>query len=112
VALVGVGAPASEVYSLLRAGYLDQARWVELRSQGVVGDVCARHYDAQGKELDIDLNRRIVGIELQDLHTIERVIGVAGGEAKAPAVLGALRGGHVNVLVTDDATARRVLTLD
>jgi DNA-binding transcriptional regulator LsrR (DeoR family) len=39
------------------------------------------------------------------------VIGVAGGEAKAEAILGALRGGHVNVLVTDDVTARKVLAL-
>ena len=112
VALVGIGAPTPEVYSLLRAGYLDQAKLAQLRNQGVVGDVCARHYDAQGKELDIDLNRRIVGIELQGLHGIEQVIGVAGGEAKAPAILGALRGGHVNVLITDDTTARKVLTLD
>jgi deoxyribonucleoside regulator len=112
VALVGIGAPTPQVYSLLRAGYLDRAKLAQLRSQGVVGDVCARHYDAQGRELDIDLNRRVVGIKLQDLHAIEQVIGVAGGEAKASAILGALRGGHVNVLVTDDATARKVLALD
>ncbi len=46
------------------------------------------------------------------MHEIERVVGVAGGEAKAEAILGALRGGYVNVLVTDDATARKVLALD
>jgi deoxyribonucleoside regulator len=112
VALVGIGAPEPTVYSLLRAGYLTPAALAELRAQGVAGDICARHYDAQGDELDIDLNRRIVGIELEALHDIEKVIGVAGGEAKAEAILGALRGGHVNVLVTDDATANKVLALD
>jgi deoxyribonucleoside regulator len=109
VALVGIGAPAPEVYSLLRAGYVDREALAGLRAQGVVGDVCARHYDARGNVLDVELNQRIVGIELAALHDIERVIGVAGGEAKAGAILGALRGGHVNVLVTDDATARKVL---
>lgn len=109
LALVGIGAP--EVYSLLRAGYLDREALAQLRTQGVVGDVCARHYDAQGRVLDIELNQRIVGIELQALHDIEQVTGVAGGEAKAEAILGALRGGHVNVLITDDATARKVLAL-
>ncbi len=109
VALVGIGAPAPEVSSLLRAGYLDREALAQLRAQGVVGDVCARHYDAQGSVLDIELNRRIVGIELEALHDVEQVIGVAGGEAKAEAILGALRGGHVNVLVTDAATARKVL---
>ncbi len=111
VALVGIGAPSPEVYSLLRAGYLDREALAQLRAQGVVGDICARHYDAHGRVLDIELNRRIVGIELEALHDIEQVIGVAGGEAKAEAILGALRSGHVNVLITDDVTARKVLAL-
>jgi len=111
VALVGIGAPQPAVYSLLRAGYVDREALAQLRAQGVVGDICARHYDAQGRVLDIELNQRIIGIELEALHDIEQVIGVAGGEAKAEAILGALRGGHVNVLVTDETTARRVLAL-
>jgi deoxyribonucleoside regulator len=112
VALVGIGAPQPVVYSLLRAGYVDRESLAGLRAQGVVGDVCARHYDAWGNVLDIELNHRIVGIELEALHDIKQVIGVAGGEAKAEAILGALRGGHVNVLVTDDAAASKVLVLD
>lgn len=111
IALVGIGAPVAGVYSLLRAGYLSQADLASLRAQGVVGDICARHYDAFGNELDIELNHRVVGIELEALHTIPHVVGVAGGEAKAGAILGALRGGHVNVLVTDDAAATGVLKL-
>ena len=111
VALVGIGAPQPAVYSLLRAGYVDREAIAGLRAQGVAGDICARHYDAAGRVLDIELNQRIVGIELEALHDIDRVIGVAGGEAKAGAILGALRGGHVNVLVTDDAAASRILAL-
>ncbi|MCX7681222.1 MAG: sugar-binding transcriptional regulator [Anaerolineae bacterium] len=111
VALVGIGAPVAGVYSLLRAGYLNQADLEWLRAQGVVGDICARHYDALGNELDIELNHRVVGIELAALHAIPYVIGVAGGAAKAEAILGALRGGHVNVLVTDDTTVVKMLEL-
>jgi len=112
IALVGIGSLVPEVASLLRAGYLDREALARLRAQGAVGDVCARHYDAQGRVLDIELNQRIVGIELETLHVIEQVIGVAGGEAKAEAILSALRGGHVNVLVIDDAAAWKVLELD
>jgi DNA-binding transcriptional regulator LsrR (DeoR family) len=112
VALVGIGAPFPAVYSLLRAGYVDREALAGLRGQGVVGDICARHYDAQGRVLDVELNHRIVGIDLEALHEVGQVIGVAGGEAKATAILGALRGGHVDVLVTDDAVASRVLALD
>lgn len=112
VALVGIGSVVPQVSSLLRAGYLDRAALARLQALGVVGDVCARHYDAHGQVMDIELNRRIVGIELENLHGIGQVIGVAGGEAKAETILSALRGEHVNVLVTDDAVARKVLGLD
>ena len=74
--------------------------------------MCARHYDIHGKVLDLDINRRIIGIELEDLHRVKVVIGVAGGEGKAEAIVGALRGYHINTLVTDEATALRVLELD
>lgn len=111
IALVGIGAPDPEVYSLLRAGYLDQQVLAQMRAQGVVGDACARHYDAQGNVFDIELDQRIVGVELEALHDIEQVAGVAGGEAKAEAILGTLRGGHIDVLVTDDVTAKKVLAL-
>jgi deoxyribonucleoside regulator len=112
IALVGIGSLVPEVSSLLRAGYLDQEALTELRAQGAVGDICGRHYDVHGHVMDIELNRRIVGIELKDFQGIKQVIGVAGGEAKSEAILGALRGGHINVLVTDDGAAGKVLTLE
>ena len=111
VALVGIGSLHPEESSLLRAGYLDEGALAQLRTQGAIGDICARHYDALGSVLDIELNRRIVGIELNDLRNIDRVIAVAGGESKAETILGALRGGYVNVLVTDDAAAQKVIEL-
>jgi len=38
-------------------------------------------------------------------------LGVAGGDGKAEAILGALRSKYVNVLVIDSTTARKVLDL-
>ena len=51
----------------------------------------------------------MVGISLEQLRALDGVIGVAGGEEKVPAILGALRGGYLNVLITDEATAQAVL---
>lgn len=112
IALVGIGSLVPEVSSLLRAGYLDRQELAELRRIGVSGDICAQHYDADGKVMDIDMNDRVVGITLDALGSIERVIGVACGQAKGEAILGALRGGHVNVLITDDAACRKLLDLN
>jgi DNA-binding transcriptional regulator LsrR (DeoR family) len=108
-ALVGIGALEPEVSSLVRAGYLDERAVRRLRRAGAVGDVCGRHFDAQGRVADVELNRRVVGLDLDSLRRIPLVIGVAAGPAKAEAIRGALRGGHLDVLVTDAATAASVL---
>jgi DNA-binding transcriptional regulator LsrR (DeoR family) len=109
--LVGIGTPNSELYSLLRAGYVDEPEAQAIRAAGVVGDICAQHYSLNGEWLDIDINHRTVGIGLDILAGIDRVIGVAGGSQKGAAILGALCGGYVNVLITDDQAAQKVLAL-
>jgi deoxyribonucleoside regulator len=54
----------------------------------------------------------VVGIPPDVLRRIPFVLGVAGGKVKAPAILGALRAGLVNALVTDDTAAQCLLELD
>jgi DNA-binding transcriptional regulator LsrR (DeoR family) len=112
VALVGIGSVDPTVSSLIRAGYLTEAQMHDIESEGAVGDICARHFDIDGNILDLDINHRVVGISPHGLRNIPEVIGVAGGPVKAPAILGALRGRLINVLVTDDVTAQKVLELD
>jgi DNA-binding transcriptional regulator LsrR (DeoR family) len=111
VALVGIGCPNSELYSLKRAGYVDEAETQHIRAAGVVGDICGHHYSLAGEWLDIDINHRAVGISLDTLSMIDMVIGVAGGSRKGAAILGAIRGGHINVLITDERAAQKILAL-
>jgi DNA-binding transcriptional regulator LsrR (DeoR family) len=54
---------------------------------------------------------RIIGASLDQLRSIDCVVAVAGGLNKATSVLGALRTGVIDVLVTDDIAARRVLEM-
>lgn len=111
IALLGIGTMEPQLSSLLRTGYLDRDEVIALKNQGVVGDICGQHYDKNGEVLEIGLNQRFVGIELEALQHIPHVIGVAGSKPKASAILGALRGGFVKILVTDSAAAEEVLRL-
>ncbi len=111
IALVGIGSTTPDLYSLLRAGYVDRRELSEILAAGAVGDVCAHHFDIHGKHLDIDINHRVIGIKVETLYKIPTVIGVAGDARKAPAILGALRGNYINVLITDDEAANAVLEL-
>ncbi len=111
IALVGIGTTRSDLSSLIRAGYVDEAEQERIRATGAVGDICAQHYSLTGEWLDIDINRRVIGISLDTLSKIDTAIGVAGSSRKGAAILGALRGGYVNVLITNDQAAQKVLAL-
>jgi DNA-binding transcriptional regulator LsrR (DeoR family) len=49
---------------------------------------------------------------LETIKGVRRVIGVAGGKEKVTVICAALCGGLINVLVTDDQTASRLLDQD
>jgi DNA-binding transcriptional regulator LsrR (DeoR family) len=72
--------------------------------------VCAIHFDIEGNLIDTPLTRRIVGIEAEILAAIPMKIGVAGGDPKVSAIIGASRAGFINHLVTDEMTATSILT--
>jgi deoxyribonucleoside regulator len=111
VAVIGIGAPAPEYSSLLRAGYLSRGDLEELVTAGVVGDIVAHHFDEQGRVLDIPANRRSISLEASAIRKIPTVIAVSGGVAKARAIAAALRGGFCTCLVTDARAAQMVLEL-
>ena len=72
-----------------------------------VGDTCCRFFDAEGKPIFGAVHDRVLAIGLEHLRRIPTVIGVV---EKMPGVLGALRGGLVDGLVTDAALALALLT--
>ena len=74
-----------------------------------VGDVCLNFFDRRGTWVDGGLRDRVIGIGVDDLMAVPRRIGVAGGGLKADAIRAAALGEWVNVLVTDQFTARRLL---
>lgn len=105
VAVVGVGALDSDSVHARSGDVMSVGELEELRRLGAVGDVCLRFFDAEGAAVATGLSERVVGIELEQLARTRRCVCVAGGAAKRDALLGALRGGFLDVLVTDQVTA-------
>jgi DNA-binding transcriptional regulator LsrR (DeoR family) len=108
LAICGIGA-MSEDNSFVRSGLLAWEELQALRVQGIVGEMCGTFYDLDGYYAHYDINQRTIGVQLATLRTLPRVLAVARGVSKAVAIAGALRGGFVKVLATDDLTARAVL---
>lgn len=109
IALVGIGSTQNEHYSILRAGYISKDEAAAIRSQGAVGDICGQHFDSNGQLLEININKRVIGIGLNDLQQVPAVIGIAGGRDKAKAIRAALRCGCLNYLITDEDAANWIL---
>lgn len=111
VALVGIGTVFPPLCSLLQVGHLTQQELAEISDMGAVGDILTTFYDIDGNILPLPLHQRTIGLRLELLREIECVIGVAAGREKAPAIVGALRGGYLSCLVIDDQAAQAVLNL-
>ena len=92
-------------------GYLTKDMFKEIREQGAVGCIGARFFDKDGNGLNNFWNCHCIGIELKDIKKIKNVVVVASGEYKAEALLGAIKGGYVDVLITDSGTAEKMLEL-
>ncbi len=109
VALLGIGTTSLDYSSFYLAGYITRRELDELRKAGAIGDVCGLHFDLKGQPACHDFCERLVSIRRPDLLSIPVRLGVAGGEGKVDAILGALRSQYVNVLVIDSLTAKKVL---
>lgn len=111
IAFVGVGTPTHGSSSaILDSLNLSDSERDDFWGREPVGDVAARYYNAQGAPIRGGVDDRVLGISLEDLLEIPNVVGVASGRAKAPGVLGALRGRIIDSLVCDEALARSVLS--
>ena len=111
IALVGIGTTKPEFCSLLKGNHISIQELEKLRSSKAVGDVCAIYYDASGDLARTGFHQRRIGVSPEGLREIPLRLGVAGSLEKAAAIHGAIRGGFINILVTDSLTAFRVLEL-
>lgn len=111
MALVSVGslAPDSTIRRLRLLGEDEIASLVEA---GTVGDCLAHFIDAEGRLLDHPVNQRVIGLAPQDLGNVPTSILASGGPAKARVMKAVIRAGYLNVVITDEASAKRLLEGD
>ncbi len=108
MSVVGIGSMNDQA-TILKNGILNQNDFTFLKMQGAVGDVLSHFLDKNGNPISIELEDRLMSTPLEELRKLDNVIGVAGGARKAEAILAALRGGYLDVLITDEDTAKLLL---
>lgn len=111
LALVGIGSLDRQSSAIVRQKLLASHQLETLRKGHAVGEICSQYFNLQGEIVSTELTERTIALELAALKKLP-VVGVATGAHKAKAILGALRGGYVGVMITDEQTATLVLELD
>ncbi|RYG91120.1 sugar-binding transcriptional regulator [Loktanella sp. IMCC34160] len=105
--LIGIG-QMDETAPMFVDGFLTPKQHAELLAAGAVGEITSWVYDAEGQVIDHDVTARVTSVPLP-VAPGHRVIGVAVGRPKVPAIIAALRGGLINGLITNEATAEAIL---
>ncbi len=108
MSVVGIGC-LSDRATIVKNGILNNNDFTFLKMQGAVGDVLSHFLDKNGQVVSHDLEGRLMSTTMDQLRTLENVIGAAGGPDKAEAILAVLRGGYLDVLITDEDTAQLLL---
>ena len=110
IALVGLG--SCEIRSEVMAGgnFFTTEQFDMIRGLGAVGEINLRFIDKNGTPVVSELDDLVIGVTLEQIKKADRRIGVSGDEAKRDAALAAVRGGWINVLITDEETADYLLT--
>jgi len=114
IAFVGVGTYGdSSSAAIIDAMALSSADRSSFEKMSPAGDICARYFDINGTAIPSSAVRdHVIAVQLEDLRRIPMVVGVTSGRVKAPGLLGALRGRHLDVLICDESAARATLALD
>jgi len=108
LALVGIGSLEPSALVASSGNSFSSEELAIIQQNGVVGDICLRFYDANGREVKEPFGNRVIGIDLERLSRIRTTIGIAGGKRKFAAIVAGLRGKWINTLVTDQYTADRL----
>jgi len=110
--IMGIGIPKTEDSTLLETGYVDRKILEDFVTKGAVGDIALRFFNIKGETQAFqEFNERIAGMPTEQLEKVPRRVGIAGGKQKAEAVLGAIRGGYINILITDVDCAQNLVAL-
>jgi len=107
-AIVGIG-DALDNGPVVEMGCFSTLDMARMRKAGAVGDILGYFFDALGEPVADSVRDRVVGLGSEQLRAIPQVVAMTSEANKEAAVLGALRTGIIDVLVTNLGTARWVL---
>ncbi|MDL2236896.1 sugar-binding transcriptional regulator [Christensenellaceae bacterium OttesenSCG-928-K19] len=110
IAVFSIGV-VGEQSVLRRRGAYSKREYDIIMENQAVGDIIGHFFNIEGKRVSGRLDESMIGLDLDSLKEKKVRIGIAVGEEKASAIIGALRGGIINRLYTDERAAQKIVKL-
>lgn len=107
IVITGIG-EISETSRLIELCSFSRSDMQQLDNGGAVGELASNFYNQEGQACCEPYNNRVVGLTINEVKKVPLVIGVAGGEPKVEALHAILKGGVLDVLITDDGIAEAI----
>lgn len=108
--VVSVGTIGRE-HGQYRTGYLSDADLDYISGKGAVGEVCSIYFTSEGSIVPLEMNERSISINAEEVKRIPTRLGVSSGPKKPVANIGAARSNLINILITDEDTAREMISI-
>ena len=94
-----------------RLGHVSEAERQSLKAAGAVGDLLYNFISEDGDLVDHNVNTRVISIGIDRLKNAKDRILISGGKEKVKVLLGCLRLVKPTVFITDEITAKAILSL-
>lgn len=87
---------------------MDESEVKKLKDKGAIAEAFGLYFNEKG---EVVYSTASVGLSMTDLKNIDKVIAVAGGVDKARAIISVVSPKYHDILITDEITAREIISL-
>ena len=95
--------------TMIKTGNFKIQDFKYLEGLGAVGDINLIFINESGDPVLTEIDERIVRAPIDKIKKINNVIGIAFGSKKIKIITGALKGKIINILITDEETAEKLI---
>ena len=108
LAFVGIGAVEPSKMLADSGNIFSADELQQLADRGAVAEMGQRFLKASGDVVKTALDDRVIGMSMEQLRAVPRVVALAGGQKKTDAIAAAVRSGAIDYLITDKFSAARL----
>jgi deoxyribonucleoside regulator len=112
IAIFGIGSVDTDYSNILKSSrQITKPEFESLKKENTVGEIFSYYFDNNGSLTGKELTSKRIAIPIELIKEVPYSIAIAGGREKAKSILGAIRTGYINTLVTDEKAVEEIVSI-